>query len=73
MIKVDMIDAGVFQVFITDGNLDDVIAHCMRTSSSPDDLIRGTLLMMLGFLNESLESERSQDGLDRENEGMGRG
>ncbi len=73
MIKVDCIDAGVFQVFITDGSLDDVIAHCMRINCEPDDLIRGTLLMMLGFLNESLESERSQDGLDGKNEGMGRG
>ena len=59
MITVEPLDIGVFRVSITAGSLGELIEHCILTDVEPDDLIRGTLLSMLGFINRSLESERS--------------
>jgi len=73
MIQVDSIDAGVFQVFITDGDLDTVIACCVRVDLPPDEILQGLLMFCIGVYSKALYTERSQDGLDRENEGMGRG
>jgi len=73
MIKVDMIDAGVFQVFFTDGDLDTMVDICIGKNVSPDDVLRGLLMFCVGIYQKASLLERSQDELEGKNEGMGRG
>ena len=73
MIIVDNIDAGIFQVVITDAELDTLIACCVRVDLSPDDILQGLLRFSIGVYSKSLIRERSQDGLDGKNERVGRG
>ncbi len=73
MIKVDSIDAGLFQVIFTDDDLDRLVDVCLVKNVSPDDLLRGLLMFAFEVYGVALFSERSPDELAREDEGMGRG
>jgi len=73
MISVDEVKGGVFQVVFTGVDLRMISLAAARIQIPLDDTLRGLLVFSVGVYSKALYTERSQDGLDRENEGMGRG
>ncbi|KKL07214.1 hypothetical protein LCGC14_2588250 [marine sediment metagenome] len=73
MIKVDEVNDGVFQVVFTDEELQMLSLASARILDSRDCVLQGWLAFVVSVWNKVEYLERSQDGLEGQNGGMGRG
>ena len=73
MIKVDEVSDGVFQVAFTGIDLRAITRAARLKHNDRDTVVCFMLRTGVYKYYKGLYSERSQDGLDRENERVGRG
>ena len=73
MIRIFEIAEGLFLVSVTGDTYTELKAVADHTKSSQGCVVKSVLIVAIGELVKDVLVERSQDGLDGKNEGMGRG
>ncbi len=73
MIRVDEVSDGVFQVAFTGIDLRLINRAARRVHVSRDDALQALLMFVVGVYSKAMILERSQDELERQDEGLGRG
>ncbi len=72
MIKVDEVSDGVFQVVFTGIDLRSLCKAARNINRSQDETLSGLIAIVVSCYEKCTFLERSQDELDRQDEGLGR-
>ncbi len=73
MITVHRVSTHVYKIILSDDAFDSVNAAAVRIDGRHEDVLQGWLMFVVSIWDKVDFLERSQDGLDGKNEGMGRG